>query len=444
MKKRKKYIFGISFFLIVMSMLIFLLINKKENKNIKAAILGNLNYNNASEITEVFLKEGIGEADSNTEKLQKAIDKVSESGGGTVHIPAGEYYFSKAGIAKSEGNTANWWYYAILLKNNVTIEGEGIEGDSQTILKPYGNLERGLDLFYEEYSDSNINEYLTNANFKNFIIDGSESEILDPNNYNAHGKGFMIFGFKNCTWSNVVVKNTDGTGFGIDEPINCKIENCYAYGCGKVVNRMSKDRKKYGASGFGIGIGFSDDESMEIVNCVAIGNGQFGFFFEHQSRFESKYAAKKAGGFLVLNCIAAGNRYDFGGEKANDLVYQNCMSLNLNSNKYKDLFGEYIDGISEYNVVTDNEMPFYFGTNSRRIKLLNCTSEFEYANVDKTSEELYWAVNHSIIDAKSQDNTYEELEECTRAIAITMLWRLNERAGDVLGYGDKVSINIVE
>lgn len=82
----------------------------------------------------------------------------------------------------------------------------------------------------------------------------------------------MIYGFKNCTWSNVVVKNTDGTGFGMDEPINCKLENCYAYGCGKVVSRMSQDSKKYGASGFGIGIGFSEDESMEIVNCVAIGN----------------------------------------------------------------------------------------------------------------------------------------------------------------------------
>lgn len=71
---------------------------------------------------------------NNTEYLQKAIDKVSESGGGTIYLPKGTYYF------KYGGQDSFPEYWVIECKNNVTIIGQGT-GTNGTILKPYGEVE---------------------------------------------------------------------------------------------------------------------------------------------------------------------------------------------------------------------------------------------------------------------------------------------------------------
>ena len=73
-------------------------------------------------------------------------------------------------------------------------------------------------------------KYLVNADFKDFTINGEEAECyyLDDNgeriyHYTTSGKGFMINLFKDCDWENVAVLLTDGTGFGMDCPINCTV-----------------------------------------------------------------------------------------------------------------------------------------------------------------------------------------------------------------------------
>lgn len=244
----------------------------------------------------------------NSEILQKLIDDLSQRGG-TIYIPAGVYEFA-------ENGTQAIGSHCIKMKSNVRIVGDG----DSTILKPVGESGYGMDMFYfNDYLDTGAAVYLENCAFENFVIDASETSCKT---YTTAGKGFMINLFRNCHWKNVTVKNTDATGFGVDCPIDSSITDCVAIGCGKAATTANG-----GASGFGIGFGYREDESFTITNCQAYGNRKFGFFFEHQGRFNAKrYTAACADEFVVSDCTAAGNYYNFGGIAAMDTVYENCTS----------------------------------------------------------------------------------------------------------------------
>ena len=333
----------------------------------------------------------------NTKHLQLLVDKASSSGGGIVHIPAGTYYFGTTG--KSTNGAQD---YVIHCKNNVTIEGEG----ASTILKPYGTTDKGLDMFYyNEYADSNYKnpKYLVNADFRGFVIDGSDANCIT---YTTAGKGFMINLYRDCDWQDVTVKYTDGTGFGMDCPINSTIVNCVAIGCGKAASTTQN-----GASGFGIGMGYSIEETILIENCVATDNKKYGIFFEHQGRFKPKsYTKDNASGFIVRNCQASGNMYDFGGEYANNVVYENCTSMG--------------DSLSSSYVHFDN--------NSRFIDIANCDVQHEFTDVtDKSAyyyEPVYWALNNGITDGVSKDKFGVD-SKMKRGQVIVTLWRMKGRPG---------------
>ncbi len=294
----------------------------------------------------------------NTRLLQSAMDLLAEHGGGTLHLPAGEIYFGQGGTAGTNPVTGE--RFAILCRSNVHIKGAGRDA---TVLKPVRSFSAeessSMDMFFfNHYSTGNPpyakradgsnfeagdtvnytyvdmegntvtlkNEpiYLTNADFSDFTVDGS-NVLGNEEKYTTAGKGFMINLFKDCDWNNVTVKDTDATGFGMDCPINCTITNCVAIGCGKQANATSG-----GASGFGIGTGYANGESIVISNCKSYNNTKYGIFFEHQSRFQpdtSRYPATTADGFLVINCEAGGNLYDFGGIKAYDVTFRNVRSV---------------------------------------------------------------------------------------------------------------------
>ena len=175
-------------------------------------------------------KDTIEEADLkyNTEYLQKLIDNVSNVGGGTFHITAGTYYFTTGEYERESVSEC-----VIKCRDNVLVEGEGTDESTGTVLKPYApDNDLPVDMFYfNDYAESGGNNktFLKNADFKNFVIDGENAYATQ---YNSAGKGFMINLFENCDFENVVVKNTDGTGFGIDCPINSTIKNCTAINCG--------------------------------------------------------------------------------------------------------------------------------------------------------------------------------------------------------------------
>jgi len=246
----------------------------------------------------------------NSTILQNLIDTASQRGGGVILIPEGEFRFGQIG-SQTIGS------HCIKMRSHVTIRGMG----EKTVLMPVGESQKGLDMFYfNEYLDTGEAVYLEDCRFEDFVIDAAETSCRI---YTSAGKGFMFNLFRNCHWNRVTVKNTDATGFGVDCPIDSSIRNCLALGCGKAANTANA-----GASGFGIGFGYADEENMLISGCTSVDNKKFGFFFEHQGRFNAvKYAASDAAGFVVRNCEAEGNLYNFGGIRAMELRYEQCHSF---------------------------------------------------------------------------------------------------------------------
>lgn len=244
----------------------------------------------------------------NSKNLQTLIDDLTSTGG-TVYIPEGEYVFAENG-SQTIGT------HCIKLRSNVSIVGDG----EKTVLKPTGASKNGMDMFYfNDYLDSGKPAYLENCRFENFVINASETSCEI---YTSAGKGFMINLFRNCHWHNVTVMYTDATGFGMDCPIDSTITNCTAVGCGKAATHNDP-----GASGFGIGYGYATGECITISNCKAVGNKKYGFFFEHQGRFDPvRYPLSNQGDFWVTQSTAEGNLYNFGGILAENVRYSGCLS----------------------------------------------------------------------------------------------------------------------
>ena len=244
----------------------------------------------------------------NSLALQALIDSLSAEGG-TVYIPAGEYVFAANG-------TQTIGAHCIRMRSDVSIVGDG----DATVLKPTGDSYYGLDMFYfNDYLDTGNAVYLRNCRFESFTIDAADTSCAY---YTSAGKGFMFNLFENCHWKKVTVKHTDATGFGVDCPIGSTISECAAIDCGKAATAENT-----GASGFGIGFGYSENESLTITDCRADGNAKFGFFFEHQGRFnDEKYSAVPKEFFKITNCVAKGNLFGFGGVCAQNTIYENCRS----------------------------------------------------------------------------------------------------------------------
>lgn len=354
------------------------------------------------------LKEGEGAASDNARMLQEAIDAAAEAGG-EVRIDEGTFYFSFTG-ASSDGN------YVIEMRDGVEVRGAGVD---KTILKPLGRYAmtgeapHGIDMFY--YDGLDEGRYLKNATFRDFTIDG-ESTQGSLRGYNASGKGFFFKLFQECLWENVCVRNTDGTGFGADFPINCTLRNCTAIGCGKNATSSS-----VGASGFGVGVGYSERESMLIENCASSCNTKFGFFFEHQSLFGSpEMTAERAEGFRVLGCTAWGNLINFGGNRAYDVVYSGCES-DSSSDSFTDEYTDYA---------------FRFVDHSVRIVVENSTVDQAYSDALTSSARsgaVEWALANNVAHVGSGENdTFRPDDTASRAEVAIFLWRYAGRPGDVV------------
>ncbi len=329
---------------------------------------------------------------ANTAELQRCVDAAHDAGGGTVVLPKGTFYFSTQGV-----NARGFENYVCFPRDDVTVEGQGI----YTVLMPVGMTPGGLDMFYfNEYADSGFKDplYLVNADFRNFVIDGG---LAHSERYTSAGKGFMINLYKDCDFENVIVMNTDGTGFGMDCPINCTVRGCEAFGCGKAATTSSA-----GASGIGMGTGYSEEENMIIENCYCEGNMKFGIFFEHQGRFNAAhYTAKKLGRLLAVNCSARNNYIDFGCELGVDAVFRCCDVYADSTAKTKLAFNhhtircrfEYMDVQALFSDVSDSTAYYY--------------------------DPVYWAVNKGVTTGVG-NNEFGINENCTVGQAVTFLYRL--------------------
>lgn len=392
---------------------------------------------------------------NNTKILQSAMDKVSALGGGTVYLPGGTYYFKQGGTSNRKEK------FVIKCKDNVRLKGNGVKGSSATILKPlYSNtnssVSGGLDMFYfNNYSESSFSHkdsdrfnitytdmdgktqtltnqkiYLDNADFEDFIIDGNDA--YNKYNYDTTGKGFMINLFRDSDWNNVVVMNTDATGFGMDCPINSTVTNCVAINCGKAASESDG-----GASGFGIGTGYSNNEYMIIKNSYSFNNKKFGFFFEHQGRFTNSnhYPATTSKGFVVSNSVAGGNYADFGGLKAHNVTFEGSSG---------------VTGTSSYTIPsTGNSISIkkrgpgisfdYYSVNSSVVNM-NIKNNF----IDSSRSEVLWALNKGITNGNSL-TTFSPDSYLTRIEAVTLLYRLSLMPNGIFetcSYNDGTNCNL--
>lgn len=392
---------------------------------------------------------------NNTKILQSAMDKVSALGGGTVYLPGGTYYFKQGGTSNRKEK------FVIKCKDNVRLKGNGVKGSSATILKPlYSNtnssVSGGLDMFYfNNYSESSFSHkdsdrfnitytdmdgktqtltnqkiYLDNADFEDFIIDGNDA--YNKYNYDTTGKGFMINLFRDSDWNNVVVMNTDATGFGMDCPINSTVTNCVAINCGKAASESDG-----GASGFGIGTGYSNNEYMIIKNSYSFNNKKFGFFFEHQGRFTNSnhYPATTSKGFVVSNSVAGGNYADFGGLKAHNVTFEGSSG---------------VTGASSYTIPsTGNSISIkkrgpgisfdYYSVNSSVVNM-NIKNNF----IDSSRSEVLWALNNGITNGNSL-TTFSPDSYLTRIEAVTLLYRLSLMPNGIFetcSYNDGTNCNL--
>lgn len=349
------------------------------------------------QITPELIADSRDAAAANTKALQDATDKASGQKG-TVLLPKGTFYFASAGkpCVYSGGRVLNHTIgeHVILCRNDVTYVGCGQE----TVLKPIGVTQDGLDMFYfNDFLDSGheTQEYLENVHWRNFVVDSEGTWSLT---YTTAGKAFMLNLCRNCTWEKVSVYNTDGTGFGMDCTVDCRINDCFAWGCGKCATETGG-----GASGFGIGYGYSDEESMVITNCESYHNKKFGYFFENQARFNPLYLAKTHGEFSAKNCVARGNLADYGGLMSTGVLYENCGSL----------------GARRYS--------FYFGVSSHDVAVRNCSAVVQFADVEKDSpiyNAVEWALS-SAITLGEADALFHGDDPCTRAQFLTFLWRMD-------------------
>ena len=314
--------------------------------------------------------------------------------------------------------------------------------DKQEIISHDNSRMQQAEMFYfnsmrdDSSSTPTDCKYLTNADFSDFSIDFDEYKLVNDSGeevfynantkkftnksgkdlnydtqtykgfiYNSAGKAFMINLYKDCDWTNVTVKNALATGFGMDCPINCTISNCTAYNCGSQAKEQNITNPP-GASGFGIGIGHSEEENILIQNCTSNNNCNYGYFFEDQVRFSRKayYKAQSAKGFVVSNCNASENGYDFGTTRGMDTTYQNCISNSPDVTK-----------------------AFKFSNASRRIHITNFNTKNYFEDVDssnKNYQAIKWALNNGISNG-SGNKQFGGNEEASKGSVLLMLYRMS-------------------
>ena len=430
----------------------------------------------------------------NTYIFQYLVNCLSDYGSraAKITLPSGTFYFlnghnylSTDPIVIDHKPNQGIEQHIIKPRNNVYIKGySNNENGVNTTLKPYTDSNYAVkydaaapDMFFfndysasffwpatQENKDQVIDDYyLKNNRYEYFIID---SEKASGKKYSSAGKGFMYNLFKNTDWHYVTVKNTDGTGFGVDGPINSKIDNCVAIGCGK---GLAYPNASSGASGFGIGTGIKNGESLSITNSKAIGNRLFGIFFEHQNRFQDptdktriKAYTATSGNYTVSNTISSSNWYNYGGYRAYDVAYGennistvDCTTINrslrditISTNLY--------NGAKNYNKQC-TKASVYIDDNSRNTKITGIQTKIGndktvyFSDVKAGSyyeSAIDWAVNNDIAHGWSSGDSEKTTgdtsvtmkigvgEKLPRKDAVIYLWRYNNRAGKTVAVGN--------
>ena len=212
--------------------------------------------------------------------FRNAYIDVSAIGGGDVLVPMGVYKLTNL----------------VAPKSNVNIIGEGI---GRSILKLYG----GAAIKHTGASDN----VLENCTFRDLEVDASEQTI-------EGAKGFFITYGKNLFYERIYLHDTWATGFGNDFMVDSVYSFCIAENCGR-----GGTIESYGYSGFGIGTGAYQVETVTLSNCIARGNKRYGAFFEVQGG-EPGVDAYYSRGCKIIGGYFEGNQWGVGDSGVEGMV----------------------------------------------------------------------------------------------------------------------------
>lgn len=198
--------------------------------------------------------------------------------GGTLNLPAGHGMHATQKVPLS----------------GVRYRGAGREA---TVLHPVASV-NGF------YRQGTAEDPLTGTSFEAFTIDGD----MQTNGAGAGSKGFGLYFMRRCTFLDVEVRNTAGSGFGNDHHQDCYYERCRAISNGRIGTTSSP-----GHSGFGFGTGGWAKEHVFLIDCVAEGNMRHGCFLEWQpipdtatatNRWQSQPGLTVSGGRYEANGVS--------------------------------------------------------------------------------------------------------------------------------------------
>jgi len=184
----------------------------------------------------------------NTAPLNTLMANVSAAGGGHIVLPAG--------ILRTTT--------ALIQQSNIWLSGAGRD---LTIIKP---LQHGF------YRNATATSPIYNFHLSDLTIDGADRAGAQPTWKGYHGQYH-----RQCTWSNLAVRNTGMTGLGPDFLDDCVIFNVVTEDTG-----LENDGTMPSGNGIGIGAGGSQGtadwpaESFLVTGCHVKRAKRFGIMYE--------------------------------------------------------------------------------------------------------------------------------------------------------------------
>lgn len=227
-------------------------------------------------------------------QINAAALAVYTAGGGVVELPDRSYVLG--------GNNY------IQLYDGVWYRGGGMWRTSIGVVSGYNETIFG-DYRYYDFNTWDGVSRLTDCIVSDLKIDGTNQVGAS-----VFAKGIVAFHTTRLRVQNVWCYNTTATGIGPDFNIDCLIDNCIAEKCGK-------GDLNPGYNGFGLGTG-DTDESVLMVNCMAIDGYNGGFLFERQDDTDEFYPRE----YQLTNCYAIRNRTGFRNSGCSNMILTNCIA----------------------------------------------------------------------------------------------------------------------
>lgn len=208
--------------------------------------------------------------------------------GATVYLPPGGYALAAP----------------ITPASNIAIVGAG---PNVTTVWPFGTV----GAFYYIAS---LATPLTAFTLANLAIDGARQ--VGP--YNVSVKGVFTQYCAECTFRDLIIRNTVATGLGADFLMNgtvihgVRVVNCGRLNQGGVAGG--------GGNGIGVGTGKATIEAFSISQCYAYGNGRYGIMVESQTGTTSR-------GARISNCFSQANyNHGYGDAGTSHAIWSNNVA----------------------------------------------------------------------------------------------------------------------